>query len=46
MVQTCYCRKVPTIVLKLDFAKAFDSIEWLALRVIMQARGFPPRWCD
>jgi hypothetical protein len=46
MVQCCYKRKIPTIVLKLDFLKAFDSIDWGCLRVVMVARGFPLIWCD
>ena len=28
MVQCCHRRRAPTMVLKLDFAKAFDSINW------------------
>ena len=31
LVQCCYKRKIPTIVLKLDFAKAFDSVNWDSL---------------
>jgi hypothetical protein len=46
MVQCCYKRKIPTIVLKLDFLKAFDSIDWGCLRAVMVARGFPLIWCD
>jgi hypothetical protein len=46
MVQCCFKRAAPTLVLKLDFAKAFDSIDWGSLRRVMLARGFPPLWCD
>ncbi|KAK1678260.1 hypothetical protein QYE76_039108 [Lolium multiflorum] len=46
MVQCCYKRAAPTLVLKLDFAKAFDSIDWGSLRRVLLARGFPPLWCD
>jgi hypothetical protein len=46
MVQSCFKRAAPTLVLKLDFAKAFDSIDWGSLRRILLARGFPPLWCD
>jgi hypothetical protein len=46
LVQTCYKRKSPTLVFKLDFAKAFDSVDWASLRKIMEVRGFPPLWCD
>jgi hypothetical protein len=45
LVQTCFRRKAPCIVLKLDFAKAFDSVSWDSLRKIMLARGFPVLWC-
>lgn len=34
------------IFLKLDFAKAFDSIEWDFLIKVMVARGFPQRWIN
>lgn len=29
---------------KIDFAKAFDSIDWAFLLDVMRARGFPTRW--
>jgi hypothetical protein len=44
LVQCCHKRKKPTVVLKLDFAKAFDTINWEALEVVMQARGFNQKW--
>jgi hypothetical protein len=43
IVQCCHKRKVPAVVLKLDFAKAFDSIDWGSLRKVLLARGFPDR---
>ena len=46
LVQNCYRRKVPTVVLKLDFAKAFDSVNWASLRKVLEARGFPDQWCS
>uniref|UniRef100_A0ACD5WKU3 Uncharacterized protein n=1 Tax=Avena sativa TaxID=4498 RepID=A0ACD5WKU3_AVESA len=45
IVQSCFKRKKPAIVLKLDFQKAFDSISWDALDKILLAKGFPPLWC-
>nr|XP_051213942.1 uncharacterized protein LOC127331785 [Lolium perenne] len=42
LVQCCFKRLAPSLVLKLDFSKAFDSIDWESLRAIMLARGFPP----
>ena len=44
LIQCCHRRRRPTIVLKLDFAKALDSVNWCNLMKIMQARGFPPLW--
>lgn len=46
LVQCCLKRRVPTIVLKLDFQKAFDSVVWDALDDILAARGFGSRWRD
>jgi hypothetical protein len=46
LVQTCFRRRAPCVVLKLDFAKAFDSVSWASLRSVMLARGFPELWCD
>lgn len=30
--------------LKLDFCKAFDSVDWNALDVVLAMRGFGSRW--
>lgn len=32
--------------LKLDIAKAFDSVSWTYLLDMMRARGFGQKWCD
>ena len=34
----------PIIILKLDFAEAFDTIEHSAMMVMMMKLGLPPRW--
>lgn len=44
MVQCCHKRKAPAIVLKLDFRKAFDSVDWSALDGVLSAKGFPANW--
>ena len=38
--------KSPTLLLKLDISKAFDSVRWDYLLSLMQRRGFPMRWCN
>lgn len=44
LVQCCHKRRAPTLVIKLDFAKAFDSVNWLSLLRILEVRGFPDKW--
>jgi hypothetical protein len=46
LVQVCHKRKKPTIVLKLDFAKAFDTVNWDGLFRVLRARRFPDLWID
>jgi hypothetical protein len=36
--------RTPALLIKLDIAKAFDSVRWDYLLDFMQRRGFPPRW--
>lgn len=44
LVQVCHKRKKPAVVLKLDFAKAFDTVNWAGLFRVMRARGFSELW--
>jgi hypothetical protein len=44
LLSCCYNRTIPTVVLKLDFKKAFDSVEWSSLDRILAARSFDDRW--
>ncbi|KAM0847123.1 hypothetical protein ACQ4PT_055218 [Festuca glaucescens] len=36
--------KTPTLLLKLDIAKAFNTVSWTYIIDMMEARGFPLRW--
>jgi hypothetical protein len=42
----CHISKKPIIILKLDFAKAFDTIEHEAIVQVMTHMGFPQLWLD
>lgn len=46
LLRCCHTRKTPTIVFKIDFKKAFDSVNWRSLIIILRARGFDNKWCD
>ena len=39
-----HARRVPTVLLKIDIAKAFDSVSWPFLLCILRHMGFGERW--
>lgn len=43
-IHQCHQSKREVVILKLDFAKAFDTIEHSAMMLIMEKMGFPARW--
>ncbi|KAK1669207.1 hypothetical protein QYE76_057366 [Lolium multiflorum] len=45
LLRCCHSRRAPTLVFKIDFRKAFDSVNWASLLNILRARGFDERWC-
>ena len=45
LLNCCYKRCCPTIILKLDFHKAFDCVSWDSLNANLHHRGFPQTWC-
>lgn len=38
--------RTPTLLMKLDISKAFDSVRWDYLITMLQQRGFPTKWID
>lgn len=44
VLQHIHKSKNPAVFLKIDFAKAFDSIEWDFLLSVLKARGFSDKW--
>lgn len=42
----CHKMKIPSILYKVDFAKAFDTVDWCFLTNLMMEGGFPPRWIN
>jgi hypothetical protein len=43
-IHQCHQSKREIVILKLDFAKAFDTIKHSAMLAIMQQMGFPSKW--
>jgi len=42
---TCVKNNWSAFFLKLDFAKAFDTLKWAFLLKVLHACGFDVRWC-
>jgi hypothetical protein len=41
----CHNSKRATVILKLDFEKAFDKVEHEFILQVLQPKGFGPKWC-
>nr|GEZ17643.1 RNA-directed DNA polymerase, eukaryota [Tanacetum cinerariifolium] len=46
LVQLCKLKKKQTIVFKVDFEKAYDSVRWDFLDDVMKKLGFREIWCN
>jgi hypothetical protein len=43
-IHQCKQARIPSVILKLDFAKAFDTVEHAAILKVFESWGFDPRW--
>ncbi|GKC65640.1 RNA-directed DNA polymerase, eukaryota, reverse transcriptase zinc-binding domain protein [Tanacetum coccineum] len=46
LVQWCKAKKKQTMVFKVDFEKAYDSVRWDFLNDVMKKFGFGEKWCN
>jgi hypothetical protein len=46
MARRFHRNKIPAFFLKLDIAKAFDSVRWDYMLILLEKMGFPNRWRD
>lgn len=44
LIKDLYKAKTPYLFLKIDYAKAFDSVRWDYLLEVLQKMGFGSRW--
>ena len=44
-IRSLHRKKSPAVFLKLDLARAFDSVSWPFLLQVLRARGFGELWC-
>ena len=38
-------KRLDGVLLKLDFEKAYDKVNWHFLQQVMHMKGFDPKWC-
>ncbi|GJR46898.1 RNA-directed DNA polymerase, eukaryota [Tanacetum coccineum] len=46
IIHWCKAKKKNTMIFKVDFEKAFDSVRWDFLEDVMKKFGFGSRWCN
>jgi cytochrome oxidase Cu insertion factor (SCO1/SenC/PrrC family) len=39
-------KKLDVVILKIDFKKAYDKVNWSFLQQVLRMKGFDPKWSD
>ena len=39
-------KKMNGVLLKIDFEKAYDKVQWPFLQQVLRMKGFDPKWCE
>jgi hypothetical protein len=44
-IHEMYRKKLDGVIIKLDFEKAYDKVNWSFLQQTLRMKGFSPLWC-
>jgi hypothetical protein len=46
MIHELHKKKQNGLILKIDFEKAYDKINWTFVQQTLRMKGFSPKWCQ
>jgi hypothetical protein len=46
MIHKMHRKRQNGLILKIDFKKAYDKINWSFVQQILRMKGFAPKWCQ
>jgi hypothetical protein len=46
MIHELHKKKQNGLILKIDFEKAYDKINWPFVQQTLRMKGFSPKWCQ